>query len=75
LLSRPPHQSFIRITAAAAQAMIEMRDPQLPFLPGTQSMQQMQQHHRVQSPGNSHQNGLAPTQEPAGKDGLLDERN
>ena len=65
-------ESFVGVAAASAELVVEVCNGQLPPVPRRERVKQMKQRHRVQSPGNGHQNRLAPLEQPAVLDVVLD---
>ena len=59
-----PRQLLIRIAFLAAKPMIKMRRRQIPTAPTRQSMQNIQQNHRIQTARHRRQNRLAIQQNP-----------
>ena len=65
-----PDQTFIGIAAAAPELVIEMSDGEPPVIIMGEAGEQMQQHHRIQTAGHGHKNGLASTEKPSGENGF-----
>ena len=59
LFRRLPDEFFIRVTGAAAQLVVEMRDEDFPVILRSERIQRMQQHHRIHAAGNGDENFFA----------------
>lgn len=71
----PTHQALIRITGIPAQEVIEVGHAQPPSIGSRQGMEQMQQHHRVESAGNGDKNRFARADQLPLLDVLIDALN
>jgi len=72
LLGRVSNESFVRIAASTAEAVVEVGDCQLPAVRLAQASQQVEQDHRVHPARNGHKDFLTVPQEPPFGDGFPD---
>jgi len=72
-ICRARDQPFVRITAAPAQSVVEMRNGELPLVLFGEPVKQMKQHHRIHAAGNRDQNFLPAAKKAARANVLLNE--
>jgi hypothetical protein len=66
------HQLLVRITAAPSEPMVQVGNRQTPRILSAKVMENVQQNHRIDSAGNSHEHGLSSFQKAVFLDGVFD---